>query len=60
MTWLLIVIILTTTGMLEPQVFRFSDEAACIKALPAAHAIAEEVGKDGFISACIRVERVGV
>jgi hypothetical protein len=60
MTWLLIVIILTAGGMLEPQVFSMKDEPTCIKALPAATAIAEEVAKNGFVAACVMVAKAGV
>lgn len=57
---LLIVIILTATGMSEPQVFRMATEAACIAMLPKAEAVAFQHNSHGYIAACVRVSGAGV
>ena len=53
--YLLIVIVLTASGMQEPAVFRVASEAECIKALPVAREVAESHAKHGYIAACVRV-----
>lgn len=57
---LLIVILLTAHGMMEPQIFRLATEAACIAALPRAEELAKEYSKHGYIAACVRVSGAGV
>ncbi len=57
---LLIVILLTAHGMLEPQVFRLATEAECIAALPKAEELAKDYGKHGYIATCVRVSGAGV
>lgn len=53
--YLLIVIVLTATGMQAPAVFRLSSEAECIKVLPLAQEVAEKHSTHGYIAACVRV-----
>lgn len=57
---LLIVIVLTATGMEAPAVFKLASEAECIATLPIAQKVAEERAAHGYIAACVRVAGTGI
>lgn len=57
---LLIVILLTATGMLEPQVYRVESEAVCRSLLPKAEEMARQHARHGYVAVCVRVEKDGV